>query len=671
MSTWRDKILQEFTPKVARLTLVADPDGLLLEEGIQKGIRDRGFELIPFEDHVAFRYAYESNFRSHWDRGEQTDLVVVLHSPANDIGSLPYDLLQAGRKHSFNLGDIFPNLSYPVVTTLDRGDLDALYTAQKRHAPGPLGENASKEFVLRHVFEIAPELIKQVSDLLRVLLVRHYRGQRIPKVLDNRFIQIIRLNDTFTNWPLETIVPDREAFFGFLQERWPVFLDRIASAGANTGQMQIGARRFRYPGPIDLPFDHQDIRVYIDNLFAEGLLQSVSHEQAADLAKTWAVSGVNVDPIGDRSRRLARLIADTSTSIPSEDSRYGDWCHFARKWAELSVIAHEDQLEENTRQAIEKLQAQVDGAFSSWISLSYAGLVNLPPAPPVMVHHIPRFLSRYVVEDKKSKLALLVIDGLALDQWIVIRGPVLGKSPNLKFRENVVFAWIPSLTSVSRQAIFSGKPPIYFPNSIYTTEKESLLWAQFWVEQGLTRNQVIYEKGLGDRKLDQIAEILSQPNVRVAGLVVDKIDKILHGMELGMRGMHNQVRQWALLDYLNNLLDILHNHGFQVWLTSDHGNVEAQGLGTPSEGVLADAQGQRVRVYPNDALRQSTKLKFPDAIDWVSTSLPEAFVPLIAPQRFAFCQEGVRTVCHGGATIEELIVPFVAIEQRSPSGRSE
>jgi len=191
MSNWRDQILREFTPKVSRLTLVADPDGLLLEEGVLEGIRERGFELILFEDHVAFRYAYESKFRSRWDRGEQTDLVVVLRSGEGDLGSLPYDLLEAGRRLSFNLGEIFPNLSYPVVTALDRGDLDALYEAQKRHAPGILGDNATKEFVLRHVFEIAPELIGKPSDLLRVLLRRHYRGQRIPAILDERFVQVL------------------------------------------------------------------------------------------------------------------------------------------------------------------------------------------------------------------------------------------------------------------------------------------------------------------------------------------------------------------------------------------------------------------------------------------------------------------------------------------------
>src|ERR1700733_6425780 len=138
MSSWRDQVLKEFIPNVAQLTIVADPDGLLLEEGILEGVRKRGFEMIPFEDHIAFRYAYESKFRSRWDRGEKTDLVVLLRSQINDLIGLPHDLLLAGRRLSFNLADIFPNLSYSVVAALDRGDLDTLYEAHNGHVPGQL-----------------------------------------------------------------------------------------------------------------------------------------------------------------------------------------------------------------------------------------------------------------------------------------------------------------------------------------------------------------------------------------------------------------------------------------------------------------------------------------------------------------------------------------------------
>jgi hypothetical protein len=666
MSSWRDQILKEFTPKVARLTLVADPDGLLLEEGILEGVRERGFELIPFEDHIAFRYAYESKFRSRWDRGEHTDLVVVLRSQASDLSGLPYDLLQAGRRLSFNLGDIFPNLSYPVVTALDRGDLDALYEAQKRHAPGQLGDNATKEFVLRHVFEIAPELVKQPSDLLRVLLRRHYRGQRIPADLDNRFIQLLRQNNAFDDWPLETLVSDREAFFAFLQERWPIFLDREAAKGTSGVREDEKPYGLSIDGPVELPFDHHDIRVYIDNLFVEGLLHSVPHVHADTLSRTWVGIGVRTVPIEDRSRRLGKLIDSLEVSIPAEDAKHTDWFHFARGWAETILLANDqaEAIPESTGERIKNLQAQVDAGFAGWLFKRYAGLVNLPPVPPVMLHHLPRFLARQMGEDRNSKIALIVVDGLALDQWLVVREALASKQPGLKFREQAVFAWIPSLTSVSRQAAFAGKAPIFFPSSIQTTDKEPALWAQFWADHGLTPNEVVYIKGLGDGSLETVSEALSHPKARVAGLVVDKVDKIMHGMEMGTAGMHNQVRQWAKQPFMNTLLDLLLDRGFRVYLTSDHGNVEAEGCGRPAEGAVADLRGERVRIYPDAVLRGKVKERFPAALEWGTVGLPEDYLALLAPARQAFVQEKQRTVSHGGVSVEELIVPLIQIERR-------
>ncbi|MEQ4488486.1 MAG: BREX-3 system phosphatase PglZ [Dehalococcoides mccartyi] len=666
MSSWRDQILKEFTPKVARLTLVADPDGLLLEEGILEGVRERGFELIPFEDHIAFRYAYESKFRSRWDRGEHTDLVVVLRSQASDLSGLPYDLLQAGRRLSFNLGDIFPNLSYPVVTALDRGDLDALYEAQKRHAPGQLGDNATKEFVLRHVFEIAPELVKQPSDLLRVLLRRHYRGQRIPTDLDERFIQLLRQNNVFDDWPLETLVSDREAFFAFLQERWPIFLDREAAKGTSGVREDEKPYGLSIEGPVELPFDHHDIRVYIDNLFVEGLLHSVSHDHADALSKTWVGIGVRTAPIEDRSRRLGKLIDSLEVSIPAEDAKHTDWFHFARGWAEAILLANDqaEAIPESTGERIKNLQAQVDAGFAGWLFKRYAGLVNLPPVPPVMLHHLPRFLARQMGEDRNSKIALIVVDGLAMDQWLVVRDALASRQPGFRFREQAVFAWIPSLTSVSRQATFAGKAPIFFPNSIQTTDKEPALWAQFWADQGLMPNEVVYLKGLGDGGLENVSEALSHPKARVAGLVVDKVDKIMHGMEMGTAGMHNQVCQWAKQPYLNTLLDLLLDRGFRVYLTSDHGNVEAEGCGRPSEGAVADLRGERVRIYPDAALRGKVKERFPAALEWGTVGLPEDYLALLAPARQAFVQEKQRTVSHGGVSVEELIVPLIQIDRR-------
>ena len=666
MGNWRDQILREFAPNVAQLTLVADPDHLLVEEEVLVSIRARGFELIPFDDHIAFRFLYESKFRSRWDQGDQTDLVVVLHSQDSALDWLPHDLLQIGRRLSFSLGDIFPSLSYPIVAALDRADLDPLHEAQRLNRSVALGNYASIEFILRHVFGIVPELIKDVPDLLRVLLRRHYREQRIPVVLDRYLVQRLGLQDSFRNWPLEKIVPDKEAFFSFLQERWPHFLNQ--SAGRELRSVGEGTESYllKLPGPPVLPFDHSDIRVYVDNLFREGLLEAVPFKQASTFANSWIAIGIKTDDPDRRGRRLDGLMETVAASIPGGSSRHSDWCRFAKTWAELSALALESDtsLSDSARQKRQLLRIQIDAALGTWLTRRYRGLIDLPAVSPAMLHHIPRFLSRYINEGKDHKVGLVLIDGLSLDQWIVIRKELVKQRTYLRFREEAVFAWMPTITSVSRQATFAGKPPIYFPDSIDTTNREPKLWAQFWVEEGLAQLEVGYAKGLGEGSLKHVEDIVANPRMRVVGLVVDKVDKIMHGMALGTAGMHNQVRQWAGQPFLADLFDFLLQSGFRVYLTSDHGNIEAVGCGRPSEGAIAEMRGERSRIYSDERLRRQIKQRFPDAIEWPPIGLPDNYLPLLAPGRSAFVRESERRVSHGGASLEELIVPFVQVEMK-------
>ena len=681
MDDWRDRILREFTPRIARLTLVADPDGLLLEETLLEAIRERGFEILPFDDGVAFRFAYESRFRSRWDRGDRgegTDLAVVVRAERYQLATtLPWDLLRAGRQLSFGLDELFPGLSYPAVASLDHGHLAALHRARIRHGMDDrLGDDATKDFALLHVFEIAPALIRQPADLLRVLLRRHHRGERLPRILDDRLIHLLRGSGAFDSWPLEAIVPDRDTFFSFLQERWPRFLDRLAgNAAAGTGPWDAsGSPGLTLEGPADLPFDHDDVRVYIDNLFLEGMLSVVPHEARDALRGTWAAAGVRIDPEADRARRLRSLMEAVGDATPGPEARHHEWTAFAYRWAELDVLRLEADaaarssgkgslMRSDTGARIAVLRKEVDRRFLAWAECRYAGLHNQPPDPPVMVHHVPRYLARRIEDGSAGKVALIVVDGLALDQWLVLRDVLADQRPSLRFRESAVFAWIPTITSVSRQAIFAGKPLFYFPSSIHTTDREPSSWRQFWVDQGVAARAVGYAKGLGDSPGDGVGEILSRTDIRALGLVVDKVDRIMHGMELGAAGMHNQVRQWAGEGSMARLLDRLLDDGFAVYLTSDHGNIEAEGRGRPSEVALADIRGERARIYSDDVLRSRVHEQFPDAIAWPAIGLPDDYLALLAPGRSAFVREGERVVGHGGASLEEVVVPWIRIER--------
>jgi len=662
VSSWRNTIFQEFVPNVTKLTLVSDPDCLLTEEKLAMELRSRGFDLIAFNDSIEFRYVYESKYRSIWERGEHTDLVVVLRLQDTELASLPYDLLQAGRKLSFSLGDLFPNMSYPVVEQLDCSLLDLLFDAQKKTLPDRMGDNATKDFILRHVFGIAAELINTEVDLLRFLLRLHYGNTDIPTMLAGRLVDVLKNSGNFKDWSLTKIIHDAEQFFTFIQERWPIFLENLKNS--NQVKEESSAYRLKIAGPIILPFDHQDIRVYIDNLFVEGKLTPVDLPNIEIENDSWILSGVSVFKTDSENLRISRLFELIDDAGLSMNSRYTDWISFAQKWAELSALIHTGNSGQYKEQ-YEKIGNNLNRLFADWLEVHYASLINLPPSNPVMLHHVLRRLARDIEDQNNGRVALVVIDGLSLDQWVTVRNSIQMQNRDLILREFATFAWIPTLTSVSRQSIFSGKPPIYFPSSINSTNSEEKLWKQFWQEHGFSKLDIVYKRGLGDGDAEVVMDSLINPQTKIIGLVIDKVDKIMHGMQLGAAGMHNQIDQWCKGEYLIILLNYLNKRGYDIWLTSDHGNIESIGKGRPKEGAIAESRGERVRVYPTPELRSQISSSFTFAREWQTSGLPDDYFPLVATGNDAFVNQGDSIVGHGGVAIEEVIVPLIKVEGRT------
>lgn len=660
--SWRDRILEEFVPQISKLTLVADPDNLLTEEKLSLELRHRGFDLIEFIDSVEFRFAYESRYRFLWDKGEHTDLVVILRLEDSELHSLPYDLLKSGRLLGFNLGELFPNLSYPVVESLDRSLLDALFSAQITIGSDRLGDNATKDFVLRHVFGIAGELIRDEVELLRMLLRVHYGSLQIPEILGERLVQTLRTNKAFQHWPLDHVVSDANRFFEFLQKCWPAFLKRFISPEQVVETS--GAYSQGDGSPAELPFDHQDIRVYIDNLFLEGKLSPIPFADVASHAPSWIQVGIISDTTENDRNRITGLFELVRKECPAEDGRFSDWTTYALKWGELTSLVHGFETDEFKKSMVE-LSDQINASFGQWLVSHYSSLINLPPYIPAMLHHIPRRLARDVEDTPGKAVALVVMDGMAIDQWVIIRNCLQKQNESFLFRESATFAWIPTMTPVSRQALFGAKAPMYFPSTINTTNNDEKLWKQYWENCGISRLDVAYLRGLrsGD-PASSLEAVIHPGKTRVVGLVVDMVDKIAHSSLLGTAGLHTHVEQWLNTGYLNALLSRLLDLQFDVWLTSDHGNTECQGKGRPAEGVIADMRGERVRVYPTDDLRSQVAGKFAFSQAWESIGLPPEYFPLIAGGRNAFVTDGETIVAHGGLSIEEVIVPLVKLERR-------
>lgn len=658
MSAWTDRILQEFPAELSRFWIACDPDDLLLDEHILRGLRERGFEVLPFEDPISFRTEYEERYRSTWDRGEDGSAeALILQLRATDLNALPWDYVRMGRKVSLSLADLFPKLSYSVIRQIDPEYHEPLFMAHNKRATQLLGEGATKDFILTHVFRISPDLINRPTDFWREVLRLHYRGAGLPDLLAEHVATIVK-DTPLGELPITELLSSKSFMVSAVQDAWLSFLLQhgIQKDDGSAKRKQIAIKA------CSVPFEHPDVWGHVDTMFLEGVLQPVDAVGLSHDLPDWTKVGLVEAPnaIGDLVAEGAKRIAE---DIPTVDSSHRDWVEFARRLGE--VISRFNGLSNGSAEPILKqvraLQRDADERLKDWLSQHFADLPSLPAAKgPVMVHHVPRYLAlrRNAGEER---VALLVVDGLAMDQWVQIREHLATTVPGFSADEGGCFAWLPTLTSVSRQALFSGLKPREFSNSIETTSREPALWTRFWQDNGLRMPEIVYQKGLKrTEQLSELEEAISRPTTKVAGIVVDMIDEIVHGAMLGKRGIAGQISAWCETGFIEKLVQLLTKYGYNIYLTADHGNVDAEGIGRLNQGVVSELRGERVRTYRSETLAASVPPEI-DAFQLDSPGLPSNFLPVYAGTRGAFVPIGNQIVAHGGASVEELIVPFTRI----------
>ena len=83
--------------------------------------------------------------------------------------------------------------------------------------------------------------------------------------------------------------------------------------------------------------------------------------------------------------------------------------------------------------------------------------------------------------------------------------------------------------------------------------------------------------------------------------------------------------------------------------------------------MKADTRGERVRIYHDPALRDSTaQACHGSVIAWPGPELglPKATYPLLANADCAFKGKGDVVVGHGGISLHEVIVPLIIVNRK-------
>lgn len=652
MKSWRAEILKHFQASYPALIIAADPDELLCDPTVLRGLREKGFELVEYQDPISFRYLFESLYR---DALAKASLFLVVRTRKATFEQIPFDLLQNGFQLKLDVASLFPSLSSNILAGLDKEDFARLYEVYDQYQ-GTAGDSDTIEFLLHYVYGIYPETVKSKTELLRVLLSIHYHKRTIPLVLIDYLLNKWGAMSELTELPLKDLVREPGVFYGYLQREWEGFI----------GELVRRNQFLNETAPDNLtempsPFTDAEIRSLVDNLFAEGKLIPIKFVEPVTLPK-WVEFGIEKDNFGQGRVRLLERIYYFSEKLES-CLTYKDWMNLAFLYGEImhKGIFLDDGRNDDLPLALKQLQMQADRLFYTWLAGNYPNLSNLPYLPqPVMLHHIPHFLASKL---NGGPIALLVLDGMSMVQWAQIK-EILGLE--FDFEQNAVFSWIPTITTIARQAIFAGEMPVCFADSIRTTSKEAAHWQLFWEKRGIWKQYVEYLRIAGYPS-DYGQYHRSLPKNKVRAIVIDLVDQLVHSALQGRRGLSEEIKVWLGTGFLPDMLRTLTQEGYQVFITSDHGNRECTGTGRILEGVLAHTKGERVRVYNSKLLRDQAAVKY-GGIPWDNRGLPPNLHALLAPETGAFVAKDERIISHGSMSLEEVIVPFIKVMAK---GRKE
>lgn len=342
--------------------------------------------------------------------------------------------------------------------------------------------------------------------------------------------------------------------------------------------------------------------------------------------------------------------------LPEPNPSLESWLRLADAWAAVRWQLASLPPNPEVAAAADEIWSRwshIDPQWQAWLRENYAGELSRSVLRPTSVHKVAPFLAATAVE-AGAKVLLLVLDGLGLPQWQQICDHL--KTAPIEDRR--VLACLPTMTTVSRQAIFAGALPTTFASTIDRTDMEPTRWRDFWRGVGLSTDDIHYFRTEGSN-----AAAWTDPpeGSVVTGVAVNAIDDLMHGVSVnGDHQFHAGVTIWLGGGFLERALEWAHRRSTQVWVTADHGNLPCLGLGETvrDEGVRVLGRGLRSRVYASEQHRSTADLP---GTPWTPPCFPaEAGAPLFAPDRRYFRRTG-GVITHGGLSLDEVVVPLARL----------
>lgn len=165
-----------------------------------------------------------------------------------------------------------------------------------------------------------------------------------------------------------------------------------------------------------------EVRPYVINCFLENTLKPVLVENINKYPK-WIHPGLEDSTGQSITQKIEQLLERINILLQTLNLDYRDWLQIAILWSE--TIVNKIKLDKNIKDILNSriIQTQniIDKKFTCWILENYQSLYSLRLKQPISVCHILDSIARNIVN---GKVALIVIDGMALDQYLVLKDSI-------------------------------------------------------------------------------------------------------------------------------------------------------------------------------------------------------------------------------------------------------
>lgn len=345
--------------------------------------------------------------------------------------------------------------------------------------------------------------------------------------------------------------------------------------------------------------------------------------------------------------------------------------------------------DEALQQVLQDQFQQANQAFGKFIALEYKSWLkrdeNLHPTLS------PDLLKRKVFPhlEKGETVLFFLIDCMRYDQWLLFQKLL---NDFYTIETDFYYSILPTATPYSRNSIYSGLFPLEiqrrYPDLWKTGQDESSLnrYEKVLLEKYLSRhglsNMVKYEKIIqpeeGNRLLNKMSNYTQTPLTTIIYNFVDTLvhsrsdSEVLKQLAPDVSAFRSLTEAWFQHSSLFKMLRELANEDVTVVISTDHGSIRAM-RDTKVFGDRDAATNLRYKYGRNLKAQDSAAIYIDKPETYQLPVEPPANSFIIAKEDYYFVypnnynkfQNKYRdTFQHGGASMEEMILPVATLKPR-------